>query len=159
MLIFLHNGTILAVIVAVGGYRHGGIVGAGTLGISLGVALRVMADASPGLGVRVGASAGPDRGTGDRPATFRLGAIIAGILGTRGEDSCGAFGESEGAAAGRAVAWLTRSRVIAYNENPFEAAATIDRKTQRRPRVSEGRNEPIDARTCLRRVSACADLW
>jgi len=60
VLIFLNNGTILAVIVAVGGYRYGGIVGATTLGVSLGIALRVMADASPGLGDRVGASAGPD---------------------------------------------------------------------------------------------------
>ncbi len=60
VLIFLNNGAILAVIGAVGGYRHGGIVGAGTLGVSLGIALRVMADASRGLGGRVGASAGPD---------------------------------------------------------------------------------------------------
>jgi hypothetical protein len=60
VLIFLNNGTILAVIVAVGGHRHGGIVGATTLGVGLGIALRVMADASPGLGDRVGASDGPD---------------------------------------------------------------------------------------------------
>ncbi len=60
MLIFLNNGAILAAIVAVGGYRYGGIVGAGTLGVSLGIALRMIADASPSLGGRVGASAGPD---------------------------------------------------------------------------------------------------
>jgi len=49
-IIFLNNATVLAIIVAVGRYPYSGMAAAAALGASLGIALRVLADASFGLG-------------------------------------------------------------------------------------------------------------